>query len=81
MENNREFRINDFYQATILKTVGFPLLRLERSRGKFATFVFDDPGHEAEEVLRKYWAREIKVVARDLIESVNELKTRLYSRV
>jgi hypothetical protein len=49
MENNGGiFRINDFYQATILKTVGFPLLRLERSRGKFVTFVFDDPEHKAE---------------------------------
>jgi len=81
MENNREFRINDFYQAVILKTVGFPLLRLERGNGKFVTFVFDDPEYKAEEVLEKYWQREIKVVARDLIESINELKTRIYSGI
>ena len=78
MENNREFRINDFYQAVILKTVGFPLLRLERGSGKFVVFVFDDPEYKAEEVLEKYWQREIKVVARDLIENIAELKTRLH---
>jgi hypothetical protein len=81
MENNREFRINDFYQAVILKTVGFPLLRLERGNGKFVTFVFDDPEYKAEEVLEKYWQREIKVIARDLVESINELKSRIYSGV
>ena len=81
MENNREFRINDFYQAVILKTVGFPLLRLERGNGKFVTFVFDDPEYKAEEVLEKYWQREIKVIARDLVESINELKTRIYSGI
>jgi len=81
MENNREFRINDFYQAVILKTVGFPLLRLERGNGKFVTFVFDDPEYKAEEVLEKYWQRKIKVIARDLVESINELKTRIYSGI
>jgi hypothetical protein len=81
MENTREFKINDFYQAVILKTVDFPLLRLERGNGKFVTFVFDDPEYKAEEVLEKYWQRKIKVVARDLIETINELKTRIYSGV
>jgi len=81
MENNREFRINDFYQAVILKTVGFPLLRLERGNGKFVTFVFDDPEYKAEETLRKYWQRKIRIEARSLIETINELKTRIHAGV
>ena len=80
-KNFREFKINDFYSAAILKTNGFHLRELERVKGKFVTFVFDDPGHEAEKVLRKYWAREIKVVARDLIENIDELKTRIHAGV
>jgi len=81
MENAREFRINDFYQAVILKTVGLPLLRLERGNGKFVTFVFDDPEGRAKKILEEYWGRKIKVIARDLVESVNELKTRLYAGI
>jgi len=81
MEKNREVKLSDFYQSVILKAVGFPLLRLERGKGKFVTFVFDDPEHKAEEVLRGYWAREIRIEARSLIETINELKTRIHAGV
>jgi len=80
MENS-EFKIRDFYQAVILKTVGLPLSRLERDKGKFITFVFDDPEYKAEEIIERYWAREIKVEARSLIETINELKTRIHSGI
>lgn len=81
MENTKEFKLNDFYQAVLLKTVGFPLVRLDRRNGKFVTFVFDDPEYKAENIIERYWNREITVVARDLIESINELKTRIHSGV
>ena len=81
MENTREFKLNDFYQSCILKTVGFPLIRLEKTAGHFVNFIFDDPDYKAEETIEKYWGREIKVVARDLIETINELKTRIHSGV
>lgn len=81
MKNIKEFKTNDFYQAVILKTVGLPLLRLERRNGKFVTFIFDDPEYQAEVVIGKYWDREVKVVARELIENINELKTRIYSGI
>jgi len=80
-KNFREFKINDFYQATILKTVGFPLLRLERGEGKFMVFVFDDPEYKAVETLRRYWQRKIRIEARSLIETINELKTRIHAGV
>ena len=75
----KTFRLNDFYQSCILKTVGFPLLRLERRPNKFVTFVFHDPLDQASETIEKYWNREVSVVARDLIETINELKTRIHS--
>lgn len=81
MENTKEFKLNDFYQAVLLKTVGFPLVRLDRRNGKFVTFVFDDPECKAEEAIGRYWDREITVNARDLIENINELKTRIHSGV
>lgn len=81
MENINEFKSSDFYQSVILVTVGFPLVRLERNDKRFFTFVFNDPEEKAEEIIKKYWNKELQVVARDLIESINELKTRIHSGV
>ncbi len=78
----QEFKTNDFYQAIILKTVGFPLLRLEKdSRQRFFIFVFDNLDYKADETIEKYWNHQIKVDARELIENINELKTRIHSGV
>ena len=82
MENITEFKSHDFYQAVILKTVGFPLLRLEKQQGqRFFTFVFQDSDFKAEETIEMYWSHQISVDARKLIENINELKTRIYSGV
>jgi len=81
MENLKEVKLNDFYQAVILKTIGFPLIRLEKTADRFVTFVFGDSKNQAEEVIKRYWDRELSVKARDLIETINELKTRLHSGV
>lgn len=80
MENTKEYKSNDFYQSVVLKTIGFSLLRLEKSSSRFFFFVFADPENRAKEAIEKYWNREITVVARDLIENINELKTRIYSQ-
>lgn len=84
MEKNmeqREYKTNDFYHAVILKTVGFPLLRLEKGNGKFLVFVFADSDSQAQVTIQNYWNRQIQVDARDLIETINELKTRIHSGV
>ncbi len=79
MQDENVIKLHDFYQACILKTLGFPLLRLERQSGNFVTFVFDDPNHKASDAIDNYWNRKTSVVARDLIETINELKTRIHS--
>ena len=81
MENIKEYKSNDFYQAVVLKTIGLPLVRLERTNGRFFTFVFDDPDNQAEEIISKYWNKQLKVDARELVENINELKTRIHSGV
>lgn len=74
-----EFRTKDFYHAVVLKALGFELLGLDRSEGKFSIFVFDDERKEAEDTIRKYWNRELKLEPRAMADSISELKTRLYS--
>jgi hypothetical protein len=76
-----EIRLNDFYQAVILMTTGYQLLRLERENSKFATFVFADLDGSAEETISNYWNHRVSVDARELIENINELKTRLYTKI
>lgn len=79
MENANIYRTKDFYHSAVLKALGFDLLDLDRSEGNFSVFVFADEGGKAEETLREYWHRTLKVDPRAMVESINELKTRLYS--
>lgn len=81
LKKMKEFKLNDFYQAIILMTTGYQLLRLERGHSKFAIFVFADPQETAQATISNYWARKVSVDARALIENINELKTRLYSNI
>jgi|CXWL01.1.fsa_nt_gi hypothetical protein len=81
MENEclPSFRTKDFYHAVVLKALGFELLGLDRSEGKFSIFIFDDSEQKAEESVRKYWERKLQVEPRAMVDSIGELKTRLYS--
>lgn len=79
MKNLKEIKLNDFYQAVILKTAGYPLLRLEKRTGHLVTFVFLDKDLKAEVTIKQYWNRELQLTARDIIENINELKTRIYN--
>jgi len=75
---NTEYKLNDFYQSAVLKSAGLPLLRLEKSQDKYFFFIFDDSSQKAEDIIRKYWNKELQVIARELVESIHELKTRLH---
>jgi hypothetical protein len=80
MEN--EYSTKDFYLATILlcskKVI---LLRLDQARDGFVTFVFDDPHKLAKELISNHWNRKNKVISLDLIEAINQLKTRIHNGI
>lgn len=80
-ERNGEMRLKDFYLAVVLKTIGFTLLGLEDGAGEFVTFVFSDPEDKAQDVLDDFWDGRVEVNARELISNINELKTRLHTKV
>jgi len=81
MPEEREVKTKDFYQACLLKSMNYPLLRMERGGGDFQVFVFDDPEFTAEEVLGRYWDGEVTVNAKVLIDTIKELKTRVHTRM
>jgi len=81
MENTKDYKCNDFYQAVALKTAGIPLIRLEKSSGSFFIFVFDDSENKAQEFILLYWKKELKIDAKEFVENISELKTRIHSGI
>lgn len=76
-----QYKTNDFYQAVTLKTAGMVLVGLERSSEKFFYFVFNDKSKNAKPLLESYWKNDLKVDAREFVENINELKTRVHSGI
>jgi len=77
-----EFSTKDFFLGVICKaSKQLRLLRLDKGINKFVTFVFDDPNHIAQEIIKKHWDGTLRIPSRDIIEAINELKTRIHSGV
>jgi type III secretory pathway lipoprotein EscJ len=75
---SHELRIKDMYSAAILRSLSYRLIDLDRSEGNYVLFVFDDPKVTADQVLKAHWDGGLQVNSRDFVESIRELKTRLY---
>lgn len=73
------YKSQDFYLTAICIGAGLNLVQLERDNGKFITFVLNDPNNEAPEIISKHWNRQFKIPSRDIIEAINELKTRMHN--
>jgi len=81
MEDEKIWKSNDFYLCAICIASGASLICLERGGSKFVTFVLNISPREAEKIISNHWDRKLKVPTRDLIEAINELRTRLHSGV
>jgi hypothetical protein len=79
MENGMEYRSHDFYLSACLLASGLRLKNVEASAKNYSVFVFDDPQNIAEKIISEHWNRNNSIPTRNLIEAINELKTRLYS--
>lgn len=69
----------DFYLGSVVLASGAPLVKLERGNKNFVTFIFKISPEEAEGIISRHWSRKVSLPTRDLIEAINELKTRLHS--
>ncbi len=76
--DNETVRMSDFYSAVIVKCAGIPLTSIERENDKFVNFVFKADGTKCEEILNKHWNGELRINSKILIDTIKELKTRLY---
>ena len=75
------FKNRDFYTTAVCIASGAKLIGLERNSNDFASFILNISPKEGEQIIAKHWSRELKIPSRDLIEAINELKTRLHSGV
>ncbi len=82
MKNNGETKIKDLGIACVLKTMGFPLERVEEGfeNGKqHYLFVFTDTLDKSlNEALSDYWASNCFVEAKSMLESQRDLKTLMH---
>lgn len=81
MESIDVMKYKDFYLSSILLASGVTLLNLEKTDRGFVFFVFDISSERAESIISSHWARTLTLPTRDLIEAINELKTRLKSGI
>lgn len=86
MENTNDntnglFHTQDFYISCVLKSVGLQLQNIIRNGSGKATFVFGNPDQIAETTIQKHWNRELKIISLDLVEAINQLKTRIHSGI
>lgn len=77
---NLKWRSKDFYLSCIIRASGASLLELETAGHDFVVFVFDISPEKAEEIISQHWAKKLMLPTRDLIEAINELRSRLKSR-
>jgi hypothetical protein len=78
---NLNYQTRDFYIACILRTCKIPLTEIVREGYNYAIFIFDAPQEDCEEIIKKHWDRNLMVESRLLIETINELKTRIHERM
>lgn len=83
MENviKRYWRSKDFYLSSIIRASGVSLLELENTGHDFVVFVFDISPEKAEETILLHWSRKLNLPTRDLIDAINELRTRLKNKI
>jgi hypothetical protein len=78
---NNLFYTQDFYISCVLKSAGLQLQNIIRNNTGKATFVFGNPSQIAESTIQKHWNRELQVISLDLVEAINQLKTRIHSGI
>ncbi len=79
--NEGRWKSKDFYLSSVVRAAGFDLINLERKQNDFSVFVFDISPQKAEKIISLHWSKQLKLPTRDLIEAINELRTRLKSGV
>jgi len=77
---DQEFSTFDLGLATVLVTLGYELLELEKSNPKKVRFIFKRE-ENIEQIMNDFWNDKIKLPAQTLFNNQKMLKNRIYSNV
>lgn len=75
--NSLLWRSKDFYLSSIVRAAGTSLIGIEKSGERYVFFVFEITPEKAEKIISEHWSRTLRIPTRDVIEAINELRTRL----
>lgn len=75
---NQIFSTYDLGLATVLITLGYKLLKLDKTNPKKVRFVFKEK-KGIEQAMLDYWNNEIKLPAQTLFNNQKNLKNRIFS--
>lgn len=78
--NHSGWKSKDFYLSCIIRASGASLIGLENNYN-FVIFVFDISPEKAEEIISMHWSKKLRLPTRDVIEAINELRTRLKNKI
>lgn len=73
-------KIYDLSLATVLLTLGYKLLKLEKDTPKKVIFVFESE-EGIEQDITDYWNNKIKLPAQELLNNQKMLKVRIFSNM
>lgn len=76
--SQNEFSTFDLGLATVLVTLSYELLRLDKSNPKKVSFIFKND-ENIEQVMTDYFNDKIKLPAQTLFNNQKNLKNRIYS--
>lgn len=69
---------SDLGLAASLTAAGFSVLELDKSNPRRIEFVFED-SQKLQTAISSYWRKELMVPGMTLMESIKQLKSRMYS--
>jgi len=75
---NQNFSTYDLGLATVLVTLGYKLLKLDKTNPKKVRFVFQEEKN-IDKAMMEYWNDKIKLPAQTLFNNQKMLKNRIYS--
>jgi hypothetical protein len=78
MKDVNQYKTKDFYLGAALLAFGIPLQKLESIGIGIYLFVFGTSEESAEQIIKSYWDRSLELPARDFVDAINELKTRIH---
>jgi hypothetical protein len=72
------FETKDFYLSSCILATGIPLIELRPIGASVFQFVFAISPTDANILIKQHWSRELVLPTKNLIDAINELKTRLH---